>query len=114
MAETKTATTEAVAKQKRNYGPKEPVDIVIEDVVKMLEDGKTRPEIMQHYGLNAAQLAVLFKEPELHGKKTKKDYSKAFKIIRRSAAPQGEAAEVSNDGTATKQSEEAKSTTGWE
>ena len=46
--------------------------IIVEDVLEMLENGKTRDEIQEHYGLTNPELKQLFKHPELKGKKTKK------------------------------------------
>lgn len=56
--------------------------IRISDVLRMLqEEGKTRPEIGEHYGLNGVQLKKLFQHEELKGKKTRKAPEEAFVII---------------------------------
>lgn len=64
---------------------KAPVDVNISDVLKMLEDSKSREEVFAHYGLNKRQGGVLFQHPKLKGKKThfSKDGAKlvAFNLI---------------------------------
>lgn len=91
-------STVGAEKKKRNFGPKEPVKLAVADVVKMLDDGKTREDIMRHYGFNAKQLKALFMDSRLKGRKTTKDYSKAF-IITDPISSNGTEQAVSNDGT---------------
>lgn len=42
------------------------------DVIALLNDGKTREDIREHYGLSKADLSKLFKNDALKGKKTRK------------------------------------------
>lgn len=58
----------------------EKIQIRIPDVLAMLNAGKSREEIGQHYGLNGANTKALFNEPELKGKKAKKQ--RPFMIVR--------------------------------
>lgn len=67
MSETKAQKPKAEAAP-----PKPKVVVAIKDILEMLESGKTRDDIGQHYGLNKTQVAILFRRPELKGKKTKK------------------------------------------
>lgn len=46
--------------------------IVVSDVLKMLDEGKTREEIREHYGLSKADLTRLFKNPSLKNRKSRK------------------------------------------
>lgn len=51
------------------------MQVVIEDIKEMLENGKTRKEIAEHYDLPLSVLRKqVFSHPELKGKKTKKVY----------------------------------------
>lgn len=45
--------------------------INVKDVLAFLEDGKTREQIREHYGLSKRDLTLLFKHEELKGKKTR-------------------------------------------
>ena len=45
--------------------------IGIKQVLEMLENGMTRPEIGKHYGITKTELTQLFKHKDLFGKKTK-------------------------------------------
>jgi hypothetical protein len=47
----------------------------------MMEEGKTRKQIGDHYGLNQPQTKALFDHPKLKGKKTTKQASNAFNIV---------------------------------
>lgn len=49
--------------------------IVVEDVLEMLRQGKTRDEIGTHYGLNGVDLKKLFQHPQLKGRRTHKEPS---------------------------------------
>ena len=55
--------------------------IGIAQVLQMLKEGKTREEIRVHYGLNKTNLGLLFKHPQLIGKKTIKQKEAAFTIV---------------------------------
>lgn len=50
----------------------EKVKITTTEVLELLELGKTRDEIREHYGLSNPDLKRLFKHPRLKGRKTKK------------------------------------------
>lgn len=81
MSENQTAVEnqESQGKKKRNFGPKKPPTIDVKDVLKMLEEGKTREDIGEHYGgLNQGQIKELFSHPKLKGKKTLRRASNAF------------------------------------
>lgn len=60
---------------------KPPVEVKISEVLEMLDNGKTRPEIAKHFDLNLVQVASLFRHEKLRGKKTKKIASDAYNII---------------------------------
>ena len=64
--------------------------IVVEDVLEMLEAGKTRAEIKEHYGLNGVELKKLFQHEDLKGKRTHKERS--FEIVTRADLNGGEPA----------------------
>lgn len=56
--------------------------ISLSHVLDMLENGHTREEIGEHYGLNSTELKVLFKHEKLKGKRTKKKKPKpSFDIV---------------------------------
>jgi hypothetical protein len=55
--------------------------IGVAQVQQMLKDGKTREEIRVHYGINKTNLVLLFKHPDLIGKKTIKQKEPAFTIV---------------------------------
>ena len=57
----------------------EKTKILISEIIQMLEDGKTRTDIQEKYGLNASEIKTLFKHPKLKGRKTKKPLS--FELI---------------------------------
>lgn len=67
---------------------KEPVPVKINDVLTMLDEGKTREDIRIHYNISKAALNRLFQHEKLKGKKTKgyempsrkKDFSAEFAI----------------------------------
>lgn len=46
--------------------------IVVSDVLNMLDEGKTREEIREFYGISKADLTRLFKNPNLKNKKPRK------------------------------------------
>lgn len=46
--------------------------IKVSDVLAMLNDGKTRDDIANHYGITKPDCKRLFEHPSLKGKKTKK------------------------------------------
>mgnify|MGYP001600187523 CR=1 FL=1 len=46
------------------------VKVVVSDVLKMLEEGKTRKEIKAHYNLSTAGMTKLFNSPSLKNKRT--------------------------------------------
>lgn len=43
----------------------------ISEVIDMLENGKTRPEIREELGLTASEITLLFKHPQLKGRRAK-------------------------------------------
>lgn len=45
--------------------------INVKDVLALLEDGKTREQIREHYGLTKRDIVLLFKHEDLKGKKTR-------------------------------------------
>ena len=54
---------------------KENVNIRVNDVKQMLNNGKTREQIAEHYGIPmAAAKKTIFAHPEIKGLKTKKSY----------------------------------------
>ena len=57
------------------------MQIKISDVLGMLNNGNTRKEIQEHYGLNGVEVKTLFSHPELKGKKTKKKKELSFIIV---------------------------------
>lgn len=57
----------------------EKIEIRISDVIMMLEEGKTREQIGEHYGLNKAETTLLFKHEKLKGRRPKKTPS--FTIV---------------------------------
>src|SRR5580765_7634317 len=70
---------ESQSKKKRNYGPKKPPRIDVKDVLKMLDEGKTREDIGEFYGgLNQGKIKDLFSHHKIKGKKTTKRASNAF------------------------------------
>lgn len=50
----------------------EKVKITTGEVLELLELGKTREEIKDHYGISNSDIKKLFKHPKLKGRKTKK------------------------------------------
>jgi len=55
---------------------KENVNIRVKDVKQMLNNGKTREQIAEHYGIPmAAAKKTIFAHPEIKGLKTKKTYN---------------------------------------
>lgn len=62
-------------------------EIVVEDVIEMLESGKTRKEIQAHYGLNGVELKTLFNHPDLKGRRTHK--TRDFVIVTRAEQQAG-------------------------
>lgn len=57
------------------------VQVVIEDVIAMLDDCKTREEIRLHYGLTKSDLTLLFKDEALKGQKQRR--RPGFVIVKR-------------------------------
>ena len=57
------------------------VQISIADVKRMLNEGKDRNAIAQHYGLNFTNKIALFKHPELKGLKVKRAFNPAFEVV---------------------------------
>lgn len=55
--------------------------IIVEDVIEMLESGKTREEIKTHYDLNGVELKSLFNHPDLKGRRTHK--KRSFVVVTR-------------------------------
>lgn len=53
--------------------------IKISEVLDLLEKGKTRPEIAEHYGITASDVVTLFKHKSLVGKRPKKQPN--FEIV---------------------------------
>lgn len=47
-------------------------EIKVSEVISLLDAGKSREEIGQHFELSNADLTALFKHPSLKGKKAKK------------------------------------------
>jgi len=81
--------------------------IVVEDVLEMLADGKTREEIQAHYGLNGVELKKLFMHEQLKGRRTHK--VPTFEIVSREDLPQapyrGEAVTQATDLVAVEEEE---------
>lgn len=46
--------------------------IKVSEVLELLEQGKSRKEIGEYFGLNGVEVKTLFQHPELKGKKAKK------------------------------------------
>lgn len=57
-------------------------EVILEDVIQMLNDGKSRKEINAHYELNPRDQKDLWNVPELKGLKKAK-YSPSIVIKRR-------------------------------
>lgn len=57
-------------------------EVILEDVIQMLNDGKSRKEINTHYDLNPRDQKDLWNIPELKGLKKAK-YSPSIVIKRR-------------------------------
>lgn len=57
----------------------EKVKITTAEVLELLELGKSREEIQNHFGLTKPDLKKLFKHPKLKGRKTKK--APGFEIV---------------------------------
>ena len=55
--------------------------IGITQVLQMLKEGKTREEIRVYYGITKGDLVLLFKHPQLIGKKTIKPKPPRFTIV---------------------------------
>lgn len=96
----------------------EKIQIKIPDVLALLDAGKSREEIGQHYNLSVADTRALFNEPELKGKKAKKQ--RPFVIVREeqeevaaaiSATEQTN--EVAQDEVGNTQEEVATSESNW-
>lgn len=81
--------------------------IGIAQVQQMLKDGKTREDIRLHYGLNKTNLGLLFKHPELIGKKTIKKKAPAFTIVDDETVPAPDVKEVEVDAEEVVATEEA-------
>lgn len=54
--------------------------IKVSDVLNFLEEGKTRKDIQDHYGISQKELRELFQHPKLKGRKTKKAFEPSFVI----------------------------------
>ena len=59
----------------------EKTQIKISDVLGMLQDGKTRKDIGEHYGLSGTDTKRLFQHPALKGRKTIKTKEVPFVIV---------------------------------
>lgn len=55
--------------------------IDVNDVLQLLDNGKTRKEIAEHYSISASECKELFEHPKLKGKRAKKPLS--FVIVDR-------------------------------
>lgn len=49
-----------------------PIKLTVQQILKDLQEGQTRPEIQKKYGLTVTDLTELFKHEKLKGKKTLK------------------------------------------
>lgn len=58
--------------------------VKFDDVISMLDAGKSRKEIGEHYGLSNADTAALFKDPDLKGRRAKKQ--RGFVLVKNSEA----------------------------
>ncbi len=58
--------------EETNTQEKEVVRITISGVLEDLNNGLTREDIQEKYGLNGVELKEVFQHPKLKGKKTKK------------------------------------------
>jgi len=59
----------------------EKTQIKISDILAMLQNGKTRNDIAEHYGINMTEMKEIFKHPQLKGKKTKKPKELSYQLI---------------------------------
>ena len=50
----------------------EKVEIRLSEVIMLLEEGNTREQIAEHFGLNKAEVTMLFQHEKLKGKRPKK------------------------------------------
>jgi hypothetical protein len=69
--------------------------IVVEDVLEMLQQGKTRKEIQNHYELNGVEAKILFSDPALKGKRTYK--KRNFVVVSRNSIHENSAMEESGN-----------------
>ena len=60
--------------------------IVLQDILAMLEEGKSRKEINEYYELNPREAKVLWANPKLKGVKKAK-YSIGFELIEEEEVP---------------------------
>ena len=60
--------------------------IVLQDILAMLEEGKSRKEINEYYELNPREAKVLWANPKLKGVKKAK-YSIVFELIEEEEVP---------------------------
>lgn len=51
------------------------------EVLDLLNNGKTRPEIAEHFGISMAECRRLFQHPDLKGKRAKTIPEKEFEFI---------------------------------
>ena len=58
--------------------------IIVEDVLQMLKDGKTRAEIGEFYGLTAGGVKKLFTHPDLKGRRTHQKFD--FVVVKKEDA----------------------------
>lgn len=97
------------------------IQIKPSDVINMLNAGKSRKEIKEHYGLSHASMLRLFQDPRLKGLKTKKqtpfelldDGTAPVKHKKKAEASTSKADSPATEETATESAKETAATDNW-
>lgn len=84
---------------KTEQAPVTKVKITPAEVIKMLNEGKTRKEIGQHFGLNRTNTMNLFSDPRLKGRKTKNAGGTVFELEDDGTEPLASKAKAKSNGS---------------
>ena len=71
-AKVETAKENETTKEMAKLTPKDQIVIGVIQTLELLDNGFTREDIGEHYGITQAEVKELFMHPKLKGKKTKK------------------------------------------
>lgn len=63
------------------------VQVRLSEVLSLLEQGKGRQEIAEHFGLSLAEIKNIFEHPKLKGRRPKKVKEESFNLVDDTATP---------------------------